>query len=163
MKQSIIFSFLTLLLLFSCRKEDNPQMPDVIGVPLPLLTKVATTDQAISAQNPAAFKGSFVVDVYFKQHAPQKFDIVVMRNGEKGSAKKIQENVTTFPTTVEITGQQLAALFNTTISAGDSFDFGADVTANGQTFQAFPLVGEPYGSGVANLPGSSTRVKYVSQ
>ncbi len=162
MRNSIIYSLLLSIFFLSCRKEDNPKLPDLTRVPTPLITKVTTTDQVISVQDPTAFKGSFAVDLYFKEDAPpQKFDIVVIKNGDKGNVKTIQENVTSFPTTIEITGPQLATLFGAAIQLGDRFDIGADVTTqNGQRFQAFPLVGEGYGSNVGNQPGASTFVRY---
>jgi hypothetical protein len=162
MKQSIIFSLFLSILLFSCRKEDNPKLPDLTRVPTPLLTKVANTDQVISVQDPTAFKGSFTVDLFFKGDAPpQKMDVVLIKNGDKGNVKMIQENITTFPTTVQVTGPQLATLFGAAIKLGDRFDVGVDVTAqSGLKYQAFPSVGEAYGSGVANQPGSSTSIRY---
>jgi len=66
MKSSIIVCFLVALVFSSCRKEDNPKLPDLIRVPLPLITVDPTGDASISAQNSAAFKGKVVVDLYFK-------------------------------------------------------------------------------------------------
>jgi hypothetical protein len=47
------------VLLVACRKEDNPKIPELTRFPLPLLQKVAGTDQVISAQNPASFSAKF--------------------------------------------------------------------------------------------------------
>ncbi|HZF65282.1 MAG TPA: hypothetical protein VEZ55_12380 [Chitinophagaceae bacterium] len=162
MKQTTILAFLSALILFSCRKEDNPQLPDLIRVPVPLITKDVTTDQTISAQDPTSFNGKFVVDLFFKDDVkPQKVDVVVIKNGDKSNVKTIKTDVSTFPTTVTITGTELAALFGTPVLLGDKYDVSADVTmANGQKFLAFPAVGEPYGSGVANQPGASTLIRY---
>jgi hypothetical protein len=38
---------------------------------------------------------------------PQKVDIVVMRNDNKTNIKTIKVNVTTFPTSIQVTGQSL--------------------------------------------------------
>ena len=164
MKKAILYSLLFSLAFVGCRKSDNPKLPDLSRVPTPVFTKVTGTDQVISAQNPANFNGKFTVDLFFENDVPpQKFDIVVMKNGDAANVKTIQADVTTFPTTLTITGAQLATLFNAPIVVGDRFDIGADVTTqNGQKFQAFPTVGVGYGSGVGNQPGSSTFIRYES-
>lgn len=155
-------SFVALCVLASCRKEDNPKLPDLIRVPLPLITADPMGDAAISAQDVAAFKGKVIVDVYFKNDIkPQKFDLVAIKNGDPSTVKVLKENITAFPTTVEVTGTQLATAFGTPVE-GDKFDIGADVTtAGGQRVQAFPLVGSPYGSSIAGQPGSSTSIQYT--
>ena len=162
MKSSIIVCFLVALVFSSCRKEDNPKLPDLIRVPLPLITVDPTGDASISAQNSAAFKGKVVVDLYFKNDiAPQKFDLVIIKNGDPSTVKILKEGITTFPTTVEVTGAQIAAAFGAPVE-GDKFDIGADVfTVSGQKIEAFPLTGNPYGSSIAGQPGSSTSVEYL--
>ncbi|MFL5739734.1 MAG: hypothetical protein ACJ75B_05920 [Flavisolibacter sp.] len=163
MKNSIIFSFLTsVLLLAACRKSDNPKLPELTRFPTPLVTKVAGTDQVISAQNPGSFSGKFTVDVFFKTDAPpQKFDVVVIKNGDKSNVKSLQSNVTSFPTTITVTGTQLATLFGAPIVLGDKFDIGVDVTTNqGVKYEAFPVTGVSYASGVSSQPGTSTFVRY---
>ncbi len=163
MRSSIILSFLLTLFLIACRKDDNPKLPDLIRVPVPLITKDATGDDAISGQNPDGFAGKFIVDMFFETDAkPEKMDIVVVKNGNNANVKTIQAGVTTFPTTVEITGTQLATLFGEPIVEGDNYRVGADITVNGQVFQAFPIVGNAYGAGVAAQPGSSTSIVYVA-
>lgn len=162
MKSSIILSFLLALFFISCRKEDNPKLPDLIRVPVPLITKDATGDAVISALEPESFAGKFVVDMFFATDTkPQKADVVVIKNDDKTNVKIIQANVTTFPTTVEVTGAQLTTLFGEPIVLGDNFDIGADITTiSGQTFQAFPAVGDAYGPGVSAQPGASLTVRY---
>jgi hypothetical protein len=163
MKNSIIFSFLSaLLLLAACRKSDNPKIPELTRFPMPVVTKVTGTDQVISAQNPDAFSGKLTVDLFFKTDAPpQKFDVVVMKNGDKSNVKSLQANVTSFPTTIAVTGTQLANLFGAPIALGDKFDIGVNVTTqSGATFEAFPKTGVAYASGVSSQPGSSTFVRY---
>ena len=115
-------------------------------------------------QDPANFTGKFVVDMYFPNDIkPQKADVVVIRNGNKTVVKTIQADVTSFPTTVEVTGTQLATLFGVPIVAGDNFQIGVDLTmANGLKFEAFPTTGNAYASGTAAQPGSSTTITYVA-
>ena len=162
MKSSIIICFLSLLIFGSCRKEDNPKLPDLIRVPLPLITLDPTGDASISAQDVNGFSGKVIIDIYFKNDiAPQKFDLVVIKNGDPATVKSLKEGINTFPTTVEITGSMLASAFGTPVE-GDKFDIGADVTtANGQKIEAFPLTGNPYGSSIAGQPGSNTSVQYI--
>ncbi len=162
MKSSIILSFLFAMFFVACRKDDNPKLPDLARVPVPLITKDAAGDAVISGQDPASFAGKVVIDMFFETDIkPQKVDVVVIKNGENTNVKTIQVDVTTFPTTVDITGAQLATLFGDSIKVGDNFDIGADITTiSGQTFQAFPTVGDAYGGGVNAQPGASLTVRY---
>jgi hypothetical protein len=167
MKKIAIYSlylFSVAVLFTACRKEDNPKLPQGMSrFPTPQLLKVTTgADQVISAQNPAAFTGKFTVDRYFKNDAPpQKYDVVVIKNDNKAVVKSIQANVTTFPTTITVTGAQLVTLFGSPIVLGDKFDFGVDVTtAEGTKFEAFPITGAAYASGVAAQPNSGTFVRF---
>ena len=147
----------------SCRKSDNPKLPELVRFSnTPLIQKVTGTDQVISSQNPASFTGKFTVDVYFKtEPPPQKFDVVVIKNGNKNNIKTLQSNVTTFPTIITVTGTQLATLFGAPIALGDKFDIGVNITANdGKQYEAFPATGAAYASGVAAQPGASTTVRY---
>jgi len=165
MKQIKILMLLMagMLVFNSCRKEDNPKLPTLIRFSnTPLILKVTGTDQVISAQDPSTFTGKFTVDVYFKNEpAPQKYDVVVIKNGNTGNVKTIQAGVTTFPTTVTVTGTQLATLFGSPIVLGDKFDIGVNITANdGQQYLAFPSTGAAYASGVSAQPGASTSIRY---
>jgi len=168
MKKIIILS----LYLFSisglftaCSKDENGELPDnLTQFPTPLVVKVAGTDQSISAANPNAFSGKFKVGLYFLTGTPpQKYDVVVIKNNDKANVKVIQANVTTFPSDITITGSQLATLFGAPIVAGDVFDISVDVTIfTGQKFEAFPVTGNAYASGIAAQPGSSTLVRYTT-
>lgn len=155
-------------LLNSCRKSDNPKLPDLTRVPTPALTLDAASDKFINPVSPATFKGKFVVDLLFADEAPQKYDVVVMKNGNPNDVKVIKADVTTFPTTIDVTGQQLIDLFGTTLKGGDKFDFGVNITnKQGQLILAFPLGGgTPYGAGVvtamANVkPGAATSLQFL--
>ena len=102
------------------------------------------------------------MELYFPDDAgPQKFDIVVIKNGNKGSVKTLQENVATFPTEISLTASQLSTLFGAPIVAGDTYDISADVTlSDGTRYAAFPETGNAYASGIAAQPGSSTQIRY---
>ena len=163
MKKAIKYLFvfsLMAVLLNSCRKDDNPILPELIKVPTPLILKDASTDQVIDVLDPSAFSGTFTVDLFFDNDAPpEKMDIVVIKNGDKSVVKQI-ETVTTYPTSITITGSQLETLFNEPIALGDFFDIGANIVLNGRTYHAFPAVGVAHASGVAAQPGASTFIRY---
>ncbi len=165
MKKTIIYSILAAFtLLTACRKSDNPNIPSLVRIPVPLITKDAAGDGTISNDDPAAFKGKFVVDVYFKnEEKPSKFDVVVMKNGNKGKVLHLKDGVTTFPTTVDVTGAELITLFGEPIVLGDKFTIGVNVTTkSGQIYEAFPAAGIPYGSGLTTMAGASTQIDYIS-
>lgn len=150
------------VLYTACRKEDNIKLPELTRFPLPLVVKVAGSDQVISAQDAGAFSGKFSVGLYFLNDVPpKKMDVVIMKNNDKGNVKLFKADVTSFPTELTITGQELATLFNAPIVLGDKFDIGVDVTtSSGAKFEAFPAVGNSYASGIAAQPGASTFVRY---
>ncbi len=168
MKKIIIFSLYILAiapLFTACTKEDGPVPVDMTRFPLPVVAKVAGSDQNISASNPTAFNGKFSVALYFPNDMPpQKYDAVVIKNNDKTNVKLVQGDITSFPTEVVITGSKLAQLFNSPIVAGDRFDISVDVTTStGQKFEAFPITGNAYASGIAAQPNSSTFVRYNAQ
>lgn len=165
MKRIIIFSlyFFSVAALFTaCTKEGNGKVPELSNFPLPLVVKVAGSEQVISAQNPDAFVGKFTVGLYFPNDAPpKKLDVVIIKNNDKTNVKMLKTDVTTFPTEITITGTQLATLFNAPVVLGDKFDIGVDVTTyTGAKFEAFPVTGAPYAAGIAAQPGASTFVRY---
>lgn len=160
MKYSIVYSFLILLMAIGCRKDDNPKIPDLVRVPTPLIKKDASADAVISAEKPLEFTGKFVVDMYFKNDIPpQKMDVVIRKNGT--AVKVFKEGITTFPTTIEVTGTDLQTLFGAVPVLGDKFEIGVDITTrDGFKAEAFPAVGNPYGSNVGIQPGGSISTNY---
>lgn len=165
MKKIIIYSvyvFSIAAFFTACTKDENGKLPELTRFPLPLVVKVAGSDQVIDAQTPNAFSGKYSVGLYFPTDAPpKKFDVVVIKNNDKTNVKVLKTDVTSFPTELTITGTQLATLFNAPIVLGDRFDIGVDVTTyTGAKFEAFPAVGNPYAAGIAAQPGSSTFVRY---
>lgn len=165
MKSSIIFSFLlATVFITGCRKDDNPKVPDIERVPIPLITIKEGSDTKISGTDPASFSATFDVDVYYKfGDQPKQFDIVVIKNGDKSNPKVIQADITTFPTTVSVTGQQFIDMFGEGIELGDAFEISADVTTpDGKKYPGFPIGGTTYAPGIAALPGSNTTLRFAA-
>jgi hypothetical protein len=164
MKKIIIFSlyFFSIAVLLTSCKKDGGKIPELSTFPLPLVVKVANSDQVINAVTPNAFSGKFRVGLYYPNDAPpKKFDVVVIKNDNKANVKVIQADVTTFPTELSITGTQLTTLFGAPIVLGDKFDIGVDITTfDGVKFEAFPVTGAAFAAGIAAQPGSSTFVRY---
>ena len=152
-----------LILVAGFRKSDNPNLPNLERVPVPKYTVDQTMDVLI--QEPEKFRGKFTVDLYFKDDVkPKSMDIVVARNEDYGTVKVFKSNVTTFPVTYEVTGQELATLFGipvTDIKPGDVFEFGSSmILQSGKVVPMFSPVGIGYGTGITNLPGASVLATY---
>ena len=166
MKTTLLYGILLpafATIFIACQKDDAEPAPDP-RFPLPLLTKDTTGDNFISGKDPASFLGKFVVGMYYGTDViAQKVDVVVIRNDNKTNVKTLKANVTSFPSSVQVTAAQLETLFDSTIKLGDKFEIGADVTTkDGQKFAAFPNAGNPYGADTATLPGSSFSIVYVA-
>lgn len=158
MKSSVIFSFfIGALLIAGCRKEDNPKVPELEKAPIPLITFGEGSNEKIPEADPTGYTANVVVDNYFKNgEAPKQIDLVVVKNGDNSNQQVIQAGITTFPTTVTVTGQQLRDLFGADIVLGDVFQIGADVTTTeGKKYNAFLPSELNYAPGINNLPGSS--------
>ncbi len=160
MKKIVLYSLLALSVV-ACRKSDNPKIPELTRVPVMKLTVVANSDLSIDvAGSPAGFKANFNVDMLFPEDVkPMKVDVVVRKNGA-GVVKVIKTDVTTFPTNIQVTGQQLIDLFGP-IVLGDFFDFATDIyLSNGLKIEAFPATGVQYSGGTVNIPTSSPTLRY---
>ena len=162
----ILLIVLLLAMVSSCRKTDEPELAGAFSTSaLPVFAKDTSGDLNISAVDPASFTGRFSVDLFFKTGTPpQKMDIAVIKNGNNSSAKILQADVTQFPSTITVTGEQLASLFSTPIVVGDYFDIGANIMLqSGQYFEAFPAVGLPYGSNVNQQSGGiNLTIRYAA-
>lgn len=158
MKSSLIYSLLLgALVIAGCRKDDNSKVPDFEKVPVPLITLAEGSGDKIPVSDPASYTSTVVIDNYFKfGTAPKQFDVMVVKNGDMLNQQLLQGAITTFPTNISITGQQLADLFAEPIVEGDAFTIGADVTTlDGKKINAFPAEGTAYAPGIFNMPGSS--------
>lgn len=141
----VLFCAPLIALIPACRKKDNARIPDLEKVNIPLVTMAPASGRTIPVSDPSSFTTKVVVDIYFKEgEKPKQIDLVVIRNGDKSNVKTIQSAITTYPTTVTITGTQLRDLFGADIVLDDVFTIGADVTTRGgTTYQAFPPIGIP--------------------
>ena len=165
MKKNLL-TYLVLALLFTgCSKDDGP-VSEAIGlerVPAPLVTIDPTGSTAIDLANPGAFHAKFNVGLYFPNDAPpQKFDIIVRKNGDNSNVKLLQAGVTTFPTAFDVTAAQLVTIFGAPIAQNDTYDFGVDVySRSGKKYEAFPVVGLGYAAAFQpDHPGFNTTLRY---
>ena len=152
---------MSLFLMAGCRKDDNAKIPDIVKIPLPLLTKDRTASLTISAETPDAFSAKFKLALFYPTgEKPSKFDVVIRKNESNASAKVFKTDVTTFPSDITLTGVQLRELFGP-VSLGDIYDVGANVTTtDGKQYLAFPTTGRAYGTNIANVAGVSPTVRY---
>jgi len=164
MKKILAYSLLPVLILaFSCRKADNPKIPELTRVPVMKLTVVAASDASIDvAGNPAVFKANFDVGLLFPEDVkPVKVDVVVRKNGT-GAVKVVKADVSTYPGNIQVTGQQLIDWFGP-IVLNDFFDFGTDIyLPGGQKIEAFRTTGVQYSGGTVNIPTSSPTLRYTA-
>jgi hypothetical protein len=168
MKKVLIYGSFLLVAATSftaCRKEDNPKLPALQkGIPVPQFVISPNSESAIDVtKDPAQFTAKFDLNLLYPNDHPQKMDVVVIKNGDKSNVKTLKADVTTFPTHIEVTGEQLETLFGSPIVLNDFFDIGANITmSNGTVLEAFPATGEPYAAGVAAIPNSSTLLRYTA-
>jgi hypothetical protein len=164
--KKIIYNLLAaLVLITSCRKSDNPVLPDNLQrAPIPQFTIDPNADQLIPGQDPDSFNGKFSLSQYFTtDHSYKSFDIVIRKNGDNGTIKVFQDNVTQLPADFTITGVQLKTLFNAAIEPTDFYDIGADAhLADGTKLEAFPSDGNPsYDPNIATFPNiGPTSIQY---
>lgn len=174
MKKFLSILIIATAVIAGCRKNDNPKLPDGIqSTPLPLL--VQDTGSTVLIQDVATFASKFSVQLYFKDGAkPKKMDIVVARNKEYNNVKTLKTDVTAYPTDINVTGPQLAALFGiaeTAIVPGDQFEIRANITLdNGTVLNGFTTGGitpggdivdiAPYGTDASTFPGSNLTITY---
>ena len=96
-----------------------------------VLTLATTSDFLIDRNDFSAFKFDMIVDALFK-YPFDKLTVKVVYNGDYSDPKTVAE-VSTVPSTVEVTVADLVSLFDKipvadSIKEGDSFDFYTDIT-----------------------------------
>jgi len=131
-----ILMLVSLVVISACRKSDNAAMPDgIVYLNQAQITKVDGGDPAILDTDPLGFASSVRVDLYFKNSDknPDHLDLVVMKNGDTKNVKTLKADISSYPTDVEISGQQLTELVGEEILSGDQFDIGADYVVGRKT------------------------------
>lgn len=151
---------------YACKKDTNPKLPDLMKVPVPAVVLADNSDDSI--RNVNTFRGRFKVDLYFKNDVvPRKMDVVVALNGAYAleKVKTLRADVSTFPTSLEVTAQQLAQLFGknaTDLKAGDTFEVSVDVTlTDGTVLHAFSEIANMYGPDAGSYPGGGVSVIFA--
>lgn len=167
--QFLLLSLTFLQLLFvGCKKDDGAIKKDVLqfidAIPVISTGIDAASSQSIDMLNLSSFSGKFTVSKYFADATnPEKVDIVVSKNGAKGSAVKVYKaGVTTFPSSYTITVAEIQTLFGAAVVLGDSYDFSVDIYANGKKYEAFPLGGIGSGSGPNGMPNYSEKARFAA-
>jgi hypothetical protein len=163
MKKYLYFFLFAFTLLAGCSKNDGPIPKDIIleRTPEPQVTKSGGS-QAIDVTNLASFQAKFDVGVYYTSDIqPSKYDVVIRKNGNDTTVKIFKKDITTFPTSLDINVNDLETLFGEPVVLGDNYDIGVDMyIASGKKYEAFPLVGTGYGSGISQQPGATPSIRY---
>lgn len=141
-------------------------MPTLQKSVIPLVTKDAAKDQNISIYELAGFKGTVILNTYYKD-LPKSMDLIVVMNGKVANTAVVQANITTYPNKVDF---DLAKLIDILpgissmedIKLGDYFTFYVNVTLeDGTVINGNDTSYTGYNSSVRNLPGASVSVKYT--
>lgn len=169
LKYSIILLTGFAFLLASCKKEVGPNhlpnLPELTRSPIPLFTPDTAFDAVI--QQPADFHAAFTIALYFPDDVqPASCDIDVAMDGDYTKIEKLKTGITTFPTKVDVTGDDLAKLFGidvNDIKPGDKFELRATFTLkDGTVLNGFAndIAAVPTSSDINNFPGAMTSITY---
>jgi hypothetical protein len=154
------------LLITACKKDPSLPMPELQQAVIPLITKDATRNQNISLLDLPGFKGSVVVDIYYKD-LPKNMNLMVCMNGDVNNSAVVKDNITTFPASVDFNIGTLVDLLPgltnlNQLKLGDYFLFYVDITLkDGSIVKGNDPLYSPFDPAVANLPGSSLNVVYT--
>ena len=161
----LLLAVLGVLLFTTCTKNPKLPMPDLQMGVIPLLKKDATKDQTINVYDLPAFAGSFTVDTYYADK-PQSMEIWVAFDGDLTKTALVQ-NITSFPSKVDITISSLIGLLGTYVNqadlvSGDYFKFYTVITLNdGTVISGIDPAYKQFNSSVPNLPGSAVDLTYT--
>ncbi|MGB8192554.1 MAG: hypothetical protein WCF67_11580 [Chitinophagaceae bacterium] len=158
-KINILIAFIvsTVVVLTACSKDDgaipkNIGIEDVPAMTMNLEPQKKDNADTIRIGTPAAFSAKFKVDVIFASAAkPTKVDIVVRKNGSASVVKIFKADVTSYPTSFNITAADIATLFGAPIALNDTYDFAPDIYVDSKKYEAFPAGGAGNGSGVIGM------------
>jgi hypothetical protein len=157
---------LVIMLFTACKKDPSLPMPALQQAVIPLITKDATKNQNISMKDLPGFKGSVVVDIYYKD-MPKSMNLMVCMNGDVNNSALVKENITSFPVSVDFNIGTLVDLLPgltnlNQLKLGDYFLFYVDITLkDGSVVKGNDPLYSSFDPAVANLPGSSLNVVYT--
>ncbi len=155
--------------LTSCKKEVGPNalpnLPELTRSPIPLFTPDTALDAVI--QQPQDFHAAFTLGLYFPNDVqPASADIDVAMNGDYTNIKKLKTGITTFPSKIDVTGDDLANIFGINvgdIQPGDKFELRATfIMKDGTVLNGFANGTDAVeaSTDVKNFPGSQTSITY---
>jgi hypothetical protein len=154
-----------ILVLATCKKNPDLPMPDLQMTVIPKVTKDITKDQNISFLDLPGFSATVVVDLYFKDK-PKSMDLMVIMNDDAANTAVVQSDITTFPSSADVTIGNLVDLLPeldsiNQIQLGDYFRFYVDLTLeDGTVINGYDTLYSSFDPSVVNLPGSSINVVY---
>jgi hypothetical protein len=155
------------IFLYSCQSEPDLPMPKLQEGCLPLVTKDVTKDQSISFSDLGGFDGTVKVGLYYPNDKPKSMNLMVTMNNDPENSGAVKSNITSFPTTADITVASLVDLLPalndaSEIMPGDFFRFYVDVTlTDGSIVYGNDTLYTAYSGDVANLPDASLDVTYT--
>jgi hypothetical protein len=155
------------IFLYTCQSEPELPMPDLQNGVIPLITKDETKDQSISFSDLGGFDGTVEVGLYYPTDKPKSMDLMVTMNNDPENSGAVKSDITSFPTTADITIASIVDILPglddaVDIVPGDFFRFYVDVTLpDGTVINGNDTLYAPYGSEVYNLPDASLDVTYT--
>lgn len=171
LKLSLILLTGVVILLASCKKEVGPNhlpnLPTLTRSPIPQFTPDTSLDAVI--QQPQDFHAAFTLGLYFPNDIqPASADIDVVMNGDYTNIKKLKTGITTFPSKIDVTGDDLATAFGLNVNdiqPGDKFELRATFTLkDGTVIDGFAngVDAVEASTDVKNFPGSQTSITYTA-
>ncbi|MFO7370636.1 MAG: hypothetical protein R6X09_10235 [Bacteroidales bacterium] len=148
-----------------CQKDPDLRIPDLQTGVAPLIEKNTDLDQTIDIFYPEDFEAAVNVDLFFED-MPQSMEIMVAYNDDVTNRAVLRENITSFPTSVNFTMENLIALlpeFDSVeqLNPGDFFRVYAVITLkNGTVIDGLDTLYNAYNPSISNQPGSSVSVRY---
>jgi hypothetical protein len=153
-------------LFTTCQKEPKLPFPTIQTGVIPVVKKDKTKDQSISFLNLAGFKATVILDVYYGEK-PKSMKLMVVMNDSVFQTAVIKSDITTFPTSVDITTSGLVGKVPgltdiNQLKLGDKFKFYVDMTLqDGTVVEGNSDLYVNGNTSVANLPNSSLNVVYT--
>ena len=162
----ILLVSIGMLFFATCQKDPTLNMPKLQLAVIPKVTKDVAKDQNISFLDLSGFKGTVIVDLYYKDK-PKSMDLMVCMNGDVAKSAIVKAGITSFPTSTDFTLANLIDLLPgldnmNQITLGDYFKFYVDITLeDGTVIKGNDPTYASNNTSIANLPGSSINVVYT--